>query len=595
MTVIEMPRWCTEDLYSGLEDPQFIADLKTVEENIKSLVADFDMLKIAQDGSKVEASHLEHILVSINQTLKQSNQVGHFIHALVSTDSRNVLAQQRLSELNMAMLPYGALQARLTAWLGSLTKEELQDLVQNSEVICQHEFFIYKSMQLAKHQMSPAEEELSTHLHLSGAGAFSKLYSNYTSLLKGKYRGEQLPVTALRALASDADANVRKEAFEAEIAVWKESEMVCAAALNSVKGQTITLLNGRKFEKAVDPSLMNNNIDQQTLKAMQGAVVRALPDFRRYMKAKAKLLGKEKMDWWDLAAPVGQSKTHWTYEAGTRFVEEQFRTYSDKLGDFAARAFKENWIDAGPREGKRGGAFCMGWTEDASRIMMNHDPSLDSVSTLAHELGHGYHNFILAKRQPLQRKTPMTLAETASIFCETIIQNAALEKSVDEERLYVLETQLLGQTQVVVDIYSRFLFEQAVCEKRAKRELSGQEFCELMTWAQREAYGDALDTLHPYMWAVKPHYYMATFYNYPYTFGLLFGLGVYAQYQEACQKGNVAEFQERYDQLLAHTGMADAHKLALEFGIDLHDSTFWEGSLNVIRQQIDYYVAIANE
>lgn len=595
MTTAEMPHWCTDDLYSGLNDTQLITDIKVLKENVQTLVTDFNTLQVAQNGSKVEVPKLERILVSVNQLMKQSGTISRFIQAFVATDSRNTVAQQKLSEITTILLPFQPLMMRLQAWLGGLTEQGLQDLVKNSEVVRQHEFFIQKSMELAKYQMSADEEDLAAHLYPSGAGAMGKLYGNYTSLLKGKYHGELLPITALRALASDPDENVRKDAFKAEIAVWEEAQLVCAAAINSIKGESVVLSERRGYQNPVEPSLVTNNIDQRTLQVMQDAVVRSFPDFRRYMKAKAKLIGKEKLDWWDLSAPVGESKTHWTYQAGAQFIEEQFRKYSDKLGDFAARAFRENWIDAGPYEGKRGGAFCMKWAKDASRIMMNHDPSLDSVSTLAHELGHGYHNLILASRQPLQCKTPMTLAETASIFCETIVQNAALETAVGTERLYVLETQLMGQTQVVVDIHSRFLFEKAVCEKRAECELSGQELCEMMTWAQRETYGDAVGELHPYMWAVKPHYYGTSFYNYPYTFGLLFGLGIYAQYQKACEQGHQIEFQEKYDQLLLNTGMANARALADDFGIDLHDSAFWEGSLDIIRGQIDHYIEVAQQ
>ncbi|QBY10353.1 oligoendopeptidase F [Deinococcus metallilatus] len=466
----------------------------------------------------------------------------------------------------------------------------MEALLAASGVARDHEHLIRRSVQRAKHQMTPEEEDLAARLRPSGAGGWAKLHGNVSSQLTGEYRGQKLPVTALRALATDPDESVRREAFEAELKVWQDAEVALAAALNGVKGEEGTLAARRGFPDAVAPSLLTHGIDRETLEAMQGAVERSLPDFRRYFAAKARALGKEKLDWWDLFAPLGRSETEWTYEAGTRFVEEQFRSYSDKLGDFAARAFRESWIDAGPRNGKRGGAFCMGWKGDQSRVLMNHNPSLDSVSTLAHELGHGYHNLLKAPRTPLQRETPMTLAETASIFCETIIQNAALEQATGEERLYVLETQLLGHAQVVVDIHSRFLFERAVFEKREGRDLTPQEFCDLMTWAQRETYGDALATTHPYMWAVKPHYYSLSFYNYPYTFGLLFGLGLYAQYQQAKAEGREADFQARYDDLLSATGLADARTLAARFGIDLHAPDFWEGSLDVIRGQIAAYV-----
>jgi oligoendopeptidase F len=219
---------------------------------------------------------------------------------------------------------------------------------------------------------------------------------------------------------------------------------------------------------------------------------------------------------------------------------------------------------------------------------MNFDGTFDQVSTLAHELGHGYHNEVLKDTEPLRRTSPMTLAETASIFCETIVFNAALAEAPAAEQLGIIETNLLGASQVVVDIYSRYLFETRLFERRAKSELSASELCELMKGAQLEAYGEALDPaqLHPFMWAVKPHYYSAGlgFYNYPYAFGLLFGLGLYAIYKE---RG--ASFVPDYDALLGSTGLGKAAELAGRFGIDVRQKAFWEGGLGEIKKLIDRY------
>ncbi|QFP77272.1 M3 family oligoendopeptidase [Deinococcus sp. AJ005] len=589
-TAPEMPRWRTDDLYASLSDPRLEQDLEGLRAGIADLERLFDELEVRMDGPDATPETLGRVLDAMNALSNRSGPIGAYLNAFFTTDSRDTLAQSRMAALTTLTLPLGPLRSRLTAWLGGLNDAQLSDLLAASETVRDHEHFLRRAIQLARHQMSPPEEDLAARLRPSGAGGWSKLQGNVSSQLKGEFRGERLPITALRALASDADETVRRDAYESEIAAWKSSEVVFAAALNGVKGEEGTLARRRGFEDAVAPSLLTHGIDRQTLDAMQGAVVRSFSDFRRYFAAKARALGKQKLDWWDILAPVGRSETEWTYGAGAEFVERQFRGYSAQLGDFAAEAFDGDWVDAGPREGKRSGAFCMRWTRGKSRILMNHAPSLDSVSTLAHELGHGYHNARLAQSEPLQRETPMTLAETASIFCETVVQNAALAEATGAERLYVLETSLMGHAQVVVDIHSRFLFERAVFERREKGDLNPQDFNDLMTWAQRETYGDALNTLHPYMWAVKPHYYSLAFYNYPYTFGLLFGLGLYAQYVAAREAGTEAEFQTRYDELLASTGREGPLALAARFGIDLHAPDFWEGSLDVIRQQIEAYV-----
>ncbi len=281
----------------------------------------------------------------------------------------------------------------------------------------------------------------------------------------------------------------------------------------------------------------------------------------------------------------------WEYDEAASFIIEQFGTYSSKLSNFAARAFREQWIDAEPRVGKVDGAFCAPLRKDESRVFANFKPSYGGMSTLAHELGHGYHNLNLAHRTMLQQDTPMTLAETASIFCETIVREAALRKAGVQEQISILEASLQGSCQVVVDITCRFLFEQRLFEARQQRELSVAELNNVMLEAQRETYGDGLDenALHPYMWAMKPHYYSTdtSFYNYPYMFGLLFGLGLYAQYQQDPEK-----FKQGYDNLLSSTGLADAATLAAQFGIDIHSADFWRASLDIIREDIERFEAL---
>jgi pepF/M3 family oligoendopeptidase len=388
---------------------------------------------------------------------------------------------------------------------------------------------------------------------------------------------------------------VRKAAYEAELKGWERASVPLAAALNSIKGEVHTLNRRRGWPDDLEPMLFANNIDRATLDAMHEACRASFPDFRRYLRAKARLLGRAQLPWYDMFAPVGGDDVRaWSWKDAAAFVVEQFATYSGTLADLPRRALSEQWIDAEPREGKRDGAFCMGVRADESRVFMNFGPSFSSVSTLAHELGHAYHNTTLARRTPMQRDTPMALAETASIFCETIVANAALRTGSAAEQLAILEHQLEGSCQIVVDIHSRFLFESRVFERRARRDLSVTELNELMLEAQRETYGDGLDpaALHPYMWAMKPHYYATgrSFYNWPYTFGLLFGLGLYAQYREDADR-----FRAGYDDLLASTGLHSAADLAARFGIDVRAPGFWHASLDVVREQIGQFEARTGE
>jgi pepF/M3 family oligoendopeptidase len=440
--------------------------------------------------------------------------------------------------------------------------------------------------------MPQAEENLAAQLSVTGGAAWSKMANTLTSQLTVpiELNGERtlLPMSVIRNLAMDPDREVRRKAHEAELQTWESAAVPLAAALNSIKGETNALSDRRGWESALDVALFNNSIDRKTLDTMLGAARDAFPQFRRYLKLKAKALGLPVLTWYDLSAPVGQDDSAWDFDSARQFLLEQFGAYSDRLQQFADRAFRERWIDAEPREGKRGGAFCMPLRRDESRILSNFVPSYDGMSTLAHELGHAYHNYNLAQRSPFQRSNPMTLAETASIFCETIVQRAALEQASEVERLTILESALQGATQVVVDISSRFIFESAVFERRRERELSIGELNELMLESQRDTYGDGLDesVLHPYMWAVKGHYYSVSrpYYNFPYMFGLLFGLGLYAEFER-----DPEHFRSGYDDLLSSTTLADATTLAARFGMDISTPGFWEASLGVMKGYVDSF------
>jgi pepF/M3 family oligoendopeptidase len=353
----------------------------------------------------------------------------------------------------------------------------------------------------------------------------------------------------------------------------------------------VVTLNGRRGRAdALDEPLDQARMDRATLAAMMGAMQDSFPVFRQYLKAKAKRLGQESLAWWDLFAPVTQSERRFEWEEAQAFIVSQFRTFSPELAGFAQGAFDRRWIDAEPRRGKRGGAFCMGVPAvKEPRVLCNFDGSLDQVFTIAHELGHGFHFMLRRDKTLLQQVTPMTMNETASIFCETLITESALaQASGPKEELTILETFLQGATQVIVDISSRFMFEREVFERRATAELSADDFCEIITRCQKATYGDGLDeqTLHPYMWAWKPHYYRGDlqFYNFPYAFGLLFGLGLYSVYRQRSES-----FVTDYVALLAETGMDTPVHLAARFGIDIRQRGFWESSLKVIEKRVERY------
>lgn len=595
---ISAPRWDLTNIYPSLESKEFTAAVADYKKQVAALEKFFKN-KISKASEKSKAKDLAPLIGEaidrINKIQTLSSTIFPYIYSFVTTDSRDKLAMKTLSEMEQASLPTSQLLTQFTAWLGKISPK-LADATKLNSSAKAHAFMLKESAEQSKYLMSEAEENLASELSLSGGNAFGKLQGTVTSQLSVDFeldgKVEKMPMPALINLRSHPDEATRRRGYEAENVAWEGVKEILAACLNGVKGEANTLNRKRGRKDAIHSSLEAARMDRKSLNAMLEAMEGSFPMFRKYFKAKAKKIGKEQLAWWDIFAPVGKADKVYTFEEARDFILENFGRFSPDLAAFAKRAFDSNWIDAEQRDGKRGGAFCtevQGVKE--SRILCNFDGSFDQVSTLAHELGHAFHNECAyqANKTTLQQLTPMTLAETASTMCETIVTEAVLATTKDpQEELAVLEAQIQGAAQVVVDIYSRYLFEKEVFERREKSELSADDFNDIMERAQKATYGDGLDEryLQKFMWTWKPHYYSSglSFYNYPYAFGLLFATGLYAIYQ---QRGE--SFVQDYKNLLASTGEETAAKLAKRFGIDITTRKFWDDSLAIIGKRIDRY------
>ena len=592
-----LPRWDMTPFFPSLDAASFEKSFSAVKSGIADLRALMDEFVIREGGAlldEISAAGFEKIVVKQNDFTELLRMIRGFINSHVTTDSRNTLAQARLSELAVVFVELETISVRQRGWLRSI---DVESLIAHSDVLKDHAFPLRKAAQSAKYLMTEPEESLAANLAPAGASSWLKLHFNVSSQVKVKVSlpdGEkELPMSAVRGLAHHEDPAVREAGYRAEMGGWESVSVPMAAALNSIKGWTSVLNEGRGWKDSLEPVLFDNNISRDSLEAMQEACRASFPDFRLYLQAKARILGHKTLPWWDLVAPVGgRISKSWTFEAASEFIIDNFASCSAKMGDLAARAFAERWIDAEPRDGKRDGAFCMGVRGEESRILTSYEGSFNSVAGLAHELGHAYHNSNLAKRTEMQRQTPVALAETASIFCQTVVTQAAIDQASDEEKLSMLEHDIQDACQSVVDIFSRFLFEKRVFEGRSKRELSVGELNELMIESQKETYGDGLDAaaLHPYAWVGKPHYYITSYYNWPYTFGHLFALGLYARFREVPE-----EFRGSYDKLLSLTGMADAAELTGRFGMDITSVEFWSSSLDILRERIREYEELTAE
>ena len=591
----QLPRWDLTPFYPSLESREFASAHESIGAGVARLTALYDGHDV-RDGDPVDLDDdtikaFEEVVRETNELQDEVRLVNAYLYAFITTDAREERAAAMQSQLQAQLAPMRTLSTRFAAWIARLGADRLIDA---SQVAADHAWPLHKAEFAATHQMTEAEEGLAAELNLTGGTAWNKLHGDVSARLTGKVNGEELAITVIRNLAMDPDPELREAAYRAELQAWESASVPLAAAMNGIKGEANVLNRRRGWEDSLAPALFYNAVDRTTLEAMQAAVVASFPDFRRYLRTKARVLGhgERALPWWDLFAPVGDpASSSCSWDEAVAHVRDAFSSYSPSLASLAERAFREGWVDAEAHEGKRGGAFCMPVRGDESRVLLNYSGSFDGVSTLAHELGHAYHNTNLADRTAMQRQTPMALAETASIFCETILVQSGLAAAKDDvgRQLVLLDTDLTGATQVVVDIHSRFLFERRVFEQRADRTLSVSELCDFMTDAQLATYGDGLDpdALHPYMWAVKPHYYGMAYYNWPYTFGLLFGIGLYARYM-----ADPEQFRLGYDDLLSATGLGQASELAARFGIDVRDEAFWTDSLDVIRGRIaDYETA----
>jgi pepF/M3 family oligoendopeptidase len=594
-------RWNLENVYPDLESEDFRLAFDQLQQHITGIdeFLNTNIVPINKHTNQDELSQNISKLVNLfNEGFKLSATIRAYLNSFVSTDSFNIKARQLMSEYEQIEIQLKKLETKFKIWLGQIS-EIFPQILGKNEVVNSHEFFLKEASDQSKFLMSEDEEVLAADLHLSGANAWGKLQGTITSQLSVEFEINseinKISMPALINLRSHPDGAIRERAYHVELAKWEEVREPLASSLNGVKGTVNTLNKHRGRTDALHSSLDTSRIDRETLYSMLDAMRESFPKFRKYFKLKANRVGKEQLPWWDIFAPIGMSSKSYKFSEAREFILDYFNKFSPDLASFSKRAFDNNWIDAEQRVGKRGGAFCMGVPGvKESRILCNYDGSIGQVFTIAHELGHAFHNDCMfnAGRTEFQRRTPMTLAETASIMCETIMVDAALEQASNrDEELGILETSLISDAQVIVDIYSRFLFEKEVFERREKAELSADDFCEIMERAQLDTYGDGLDPryLHKYMWTWKPHYYYAglSFYNYPYAFGLLFGLGLYGIYQ---QRG--PEFVPEYKNLLSSTGQANVSDLAAEFGINIMDKLFWESSLELISSRIERYVSI---
>ena len=582
-----METWNLDALFTSYDDASFKASVKALEALVDEANAMVQVLDTTRDAKK----KLESVIELATRLRSQFLKTIAYVNLRLATDARDETSNATMNQLQQLASKTTDFNTKVSKFVPQI--DNLESVIESSEILQEHRFYLMRIKDNAKHVLSDKEEALIAKMSQTGSSAWSRLQGLLTSILEVDYDDETLTLPAVRNKAHSKDANVRKKAYEAELASYKKIEQSVAAALNGVKGEVNELATLRGFKSPLDQAVYNSRMERKTLDALITSMRKHLPIFRKYLKRKAKVLGhKNGLPWYDLFAPLGSSERTFTTDEAIDYVEKNFKTFGDDLANLARRAHDDEWIDYTPRAGKRGGAFCMNIHPiKQSRILTNFDGSFSNVITLAHELGHAYHGDKIFDESILNASYTMPVAETASTLCETIVKKAALEDSKGDEQLFILEQSLMGSTQVIVDIMSRFIFEENVFKARQTTPLSPERYNKMMLDAQKEAYGDALnhDVLHPYMWINKGHYYSGSlsFYNFPYAFGLLFAKGIYAEFQK---RGKA--FAKQIDTLLAKTGQMTVEDVAALVDIDVSDASFWDHSLAVIEEEIALFLSI---
>ena len=579
-----MDRWNLDILYGGFDDPKYESDVNGLREAIAESCALADKAENMAHGELLER------YIAVQERISEYvEKLIIFANLRYSANTKDSEAASYIGRLMGMLSETAATEAKIHKIIAGF--EDLDEVISSSEKLTEHKYLLGNIKRDSRYLLADGEERVFAKLDISGASAWSDLHSALTSGVKVKYEDKEITLSAVRNLAYDPDPEVRKRAYEAELAAYDSIKEAVAFALNSIKLQVLSECEMRGYESPLAKTLYTSRMKKETLDALMEAMEEYLPAFRKYLRAKAYALGHEGgLPWYDLFAPMGKSDKSYTAEEARDYLLGIFSEFDGELHDMVKCAFDNEWIDFYPREGKVGGAFdCAVPTAKQSRVLTNFDGAFSDIVTLAHELGHSFHDRQVFNNSILNMSYSMPVAETASTFNEVLVMDKAISRAESrEEKLALIENQLMDACQIIVDIYSRYTFESSVFENRPEEFMSADRMCELMTAAQKKAYGDGLDesVMHPYMWLCKGHYYSGglSFYNFPYAFGGLFARGLYAKYQS-----EGAAFVDTYKAMLRATPVADIEDCAAIAGVDLTSKDFWRAGLQTIADEIDEF------
>ncbi len=580
--------WSLDVLYKGYHDDKYKED----KEKLEKLTNEISAFSEALEGSKEEEVTLLKAIEYLEQYQLLGTKISYYVTLRLSVNTADSETVNETNAIERQISRSSKPLAVIHKYIAGI--ENIEKYYEKHPKLRAYEYLISNMRKEAKHILSNDVEEVIARLNISAGSAWSSMQSFLTSTLEVEYNGNVITLPEVRNLAHSEDKEIRKNAYEAELKAYEKIKDPISYSLNNIKTQVNTICELRGYESPLTMTLMQAHMKEETLQAMLEAIREALPSFHKYLRHKAKIMGHDNgLPWYDMLAPIGESSTKFTIETAKEYLVKHFKGFADDLADMVLEAFENEWIDFYPRKGKVGGAFCENLPfVKQSRVLTNFTGAFSDVVTLAHELGHAYHGLNIQEHLPLNVDYSMPVAETASTFNEALIMEAAINETQGREKIALIESQLQDITQIICDIYSRYLFESAVFEKCKSGFLFADELKQMMLDAQKEAYGDGLDVncLHPYMWVLKGHYYSEnlSFYNFPYAFGGLFARGLYEKYK---QEGEA--FVPKYRALLNATTVMSVEDAAREAEINLEDEEFWRSSLKSVEKLIEAFISLA--
>ncbi|MEK5068452.1 M3 family oligoendopeptidase [Sporosarcina sp. FSL K6-1508] len=588
--------WDLDVFFKGGSGSQ---ELRTHLDNLKESLSSLEETASAflVPKSADVAKEVSILIESLKEVALNLSQAGAVIGCFLAADTTDKKALQLQGETGALGARFSTVGLKIRQTLAKADEDTWNGLIESDE-LKEFAFVLNEWREEVELKLSEQEESLITSLSVDGYHGWGQLYDMLVGDIKIKIElaGEQkeLSVGQANNLSSHEDANVRKSSFEALEEAWEGKEDFFASALNHIAGFRLEVYKKRGWNSVLKEPLLRNRMSEETLDAMWGAIGANKAPFVEYLKVKARMLGTEKMNWYDIDAPVTASTKKMSYQEGAEFILKHFGEFGPELEAFSRQAFEDSWIEAEDRPNKRPGGFCTGMpVSEQSRIFMTYSGTMSNVATLAHELGHAFHSYALRPVHWMNRQYAMGVAETASTFAEMIVADAAVKAAeTKDEKIALLEDKIQRSVAFFMNIHARFLFETRFYEERKNGIVPAARLNELMAEAQQEAYGDALDTVHPHFWASKLHFYITgvQFYNFPYTFGYLFSLSIYAK---ALEDG--AGFEQKYMALLRDTAVMSVEDLAMKhLGEDITKQEFWAKGVALCVKDVEEFLELTS-